>query len=62
MLIRHLRQLKTIVFLHWCLMRAVLLKHGSRGLIPYIYCAMLAVVLPNLDNVNEHSRGVETNK
>ncbi len=25
-LFRHLRQLKTVVFLHWCLIRAVLLK------------------------------------
>ncbi len=30
-LIRYLWQLKTVVFLHWCLIRAVLLFWGSKG-------------------------------
>jgi hypothetical protein len=33
-LIRHLWQLKTIVFLHWCLICAVLLTFGQMTLCP----------------------------
>jgi hypothetical protein len=36
-LIRHLRQLKTVVFLHWCLMHAVLLYFAFFFILCLIY-------------------------
>ncbi len=36
MLIRHWWQLKTVVFLHWCLIRAVLYCHGINSKIKTI--------------------------
>ncbi len=69
LLIRHMWQLKTVLFFHWCLIHAVLLPliltTGLSKVTKLIFIFKIGegvLLTPNSDNYNFYSRSAKSNK